>query len=192
MKTLNSYKVIDAEKRLIEHLSLGGDVDDLSGRNLVVRQIQAAWNDEEIRAICNQHRFIMEDLCQIYAACIDAFMPNPCIMCGGMMLTPTLFLLEAWRLRENLNVVARHSVEISPDGRLEDFKQGMIAACQGVQDAHNAAHGVAPFKITPAGGLNIKAVDADVRSGCGCLSVIVFLLASTLFSVGLACILLRI
>jgi len=40
-----------AEKRLLEHLRLGGSVRDEVGRDLVHKFVQKAWNDSDIHRI---------------------------------------------------------------------------------------------------------------------------------------------
>ncbi len=180
MKYLKHMTVVKYEKLLIEHLSLGGDVTDLTGKNLVGQQVLAVWNEEGIRDICAAHSITMEDFCQIYAACIERLMPNPCIKGGGavVMLVPTLFVLEDWRIRELFASIAKWTAGSQPDRRIEDYKEGMVAAARQVQNAHDAARGPAQFIITPSGGLPVSAADPVNRlRGCGCTSMILVCLA---------------
>lgn len=135
MKYLKHMAVVKYEKLLIRHLALGGSVRDLTGRNLVGQQILAVWNKEGIQDMCAAQGITMENFCEVYAVCIERLMPNPCIKGGGnvIMLVPTLFLLEDWRIRERLEWLA----QMPTDQRtVESFTQLIVgAACttQGAQ-----------------------------------------------------------
>lgn len=180
MKTWKQMAVVKYEKLLIKHLSLGGDVRDLTGKNLVGQQVLALWNEEGIRDICAAHSITMEDFCQIYAACIERLMPNPCIKAGGgvLMLVPTVFLLEDWRIPELFALIAKETAGLQPDQRIEDYKEGVVAAARQVQNVHDAARGPAQFIIRPRGGLPVSAADPVNRlPGCGCTSMILVCLA---------------
>ena len=176
--------VVKYEQLLIKHLSLGGDVRDLTGKNLVGQQVLAVWDEKGIRDTCAAHSITMEDFCQIYAVCIERLMPNPCIKSGGPpMLVPTLFLLEDWRIRELFASIAKWTAGSQRDQRIEDYKEGMVAAARQVQNAHNAARGPAQFIITPGPGLPVSAADPVNRlRGCGCTSMILVCLAVGLIS----------
>jgi hypothetical protein len=178
MKYLKQMSVVKYERLLIRHLSLGGDVRDLTGKNLVGRQVIAVWN-EGIGDICAAQSITMEDFCQIYAACTEGLMPNPCVNSGGgLMLVPTLFLLEEWRLREHFAAIAQFAAGSPLDRRIEAYKEGMVAVARQVQVAHDAARGPAQFVITPRGGLPLSAADpVNSRRGCGCTAMILFCLA---------------
>jgi hypothetical protein len=179
MKVWKQMAVVKYEKLLIKHLSLGGDVRDLTGKNLVGQQVLGLWNEEGIRDICAAHSITMEDFCEIYAACIERLMPNPCIKGGGavLMLVPTLFLLEDWRIRELFALIAKETAGSQPNQRIEDYKEGMVAAARQVQDAHDAARGPAQFIIMPRGGLPVSAADPINSRGCGCTAMILLCLA---------------
>jgi hypothetical protein len=172
--------VVKYEQLLIKHLSLGGNVRDLTGKNLVGQQVLTLWNEPGIGDICAGHSITMEDFCQIYAAGIEQLMPNPCIKSGGTvpMLVPTLFLLEEWRIRELFALIAKETAGSQPDQRLEDYKEGMVEAARLLQNVHDAARGPVEFIIRPGRGLPISAADpANRLPGCGCTSMILLCVA---------------
>src|ERR1022692_1809905 len=181
MKYLKHMAVVKYEKLLIKHLSLGGDVRDLTGKNLVGQQILAVWNEEGIRDMCAAQGITMDNFCEVYSACIEWLMPNPCIRGGGGVITlvPTLFLLEDWRIREFLakleKVDAWHGASYPSDRRLDAFKNIMQGGACTAQASHDSARGPVQFAITPTGGLPLSA--ADPVRGCGCASVILLFLA---------------
>jgi len=178
MKYLNDMAVVKYEKLLIEHLSLGGDVRDLTGKNLVGQQVLAVWNEEGIRDMCAAQGITMENFCELYSACIETLMPNPCINGGGPvpMLVPTLFLLEDWRIRELLALFTQLT---EPDfyKKLEVLKEGMVVVSKKVKAVHDSARGPVQFVITPGGGLPVSAADPLNSRGCGCTSMILVCLA---------------
>jgi hypothetical protein len=180
MKYLKQKTVVKYEQLLIKHLSLGGNVRDLTGKNLVGQQVLTLWNESGIGDICAAHSITMEDFCQIYAACIEQLMPNPCINSGGTvpMLEPTLFLLEEWRIRELFSLIAKETVGSQPEKRIEDYKEGMVEAARLLQNLHDAARGPVEFIIRPGKGLPVSAADpANRLRGCGCTSIILVCLA---------------
>jgi hypothetical protein len=179
MKYLKHMAVVKYENLLIQHLSLGGNVRDLTGKNLVGQQILAVWNKEGIRDICAAQGITMDNFCDVYSACIECLMPNPCINGGGgvIMLVPTLFLLEDWRIREFLAKLAKvdawHGASYSSDRRFEAFKDIMRGAACTAQASHDSARGPVQFVITPSGGLPLSAADpVQGRRGCGCAAMI--------------------
>jgi hypothetical protein len=180
MKYLKHMTVVKYENLLIKHLSLGGDVRDLTGKNLVGQQILAVWNKEGIRDLCAAHSITMEDFCEIYSTCIERLMPNPCISGGGgvVMLAPTLFLLEDWRIRELLGSIAKCSAASQPDERIQDYKEGMVVAARQVQAVHDSARGPVQFVVNQGGGLPLSAADpVQGRRGRGCAAMILLFVA---------------
>jgi len=192
MKYLKHMTVVKYENLLIQRLCLGGDVRDATGKNLVGQQVLAVWNEPEIRDVCAAHSITMEALCQIYAACIERLMPNPCVKVhpsmDRLMLVPALFLLEDWRLQELFDGIAALTTGSPPDQKIEDYKEGMVAAARQLQTVHDAARGPAQFLITQSGGLPVSASDpVNRRPGCGCAGVLLLFLA--LASMGLVIVL---
>ena len=157
---------------------------DATGKNLVVSQVLAIWNEKGIHDICAAHSVTMEDFCQIYAACIEALMPNPCILHHpsgkGVMLVPTVFLLEEWRIREYFGMIAKNTADLSSEQKIMAYTEAMVEIARQMKTVHDAARGPAPFLVTPKGGLPLSAVDPVKRQhGCGCMAMIL------LFPIGL-------
>ena len=173
--------VVKYENLLIQHLSLGGDVRDMTGRNLVGLQVLAIWNEKGIGDICAAHSVSMEDFCKIYAACIEALMPNPCILLGQsskrVMLVPSIFLFEEWRIRESFGLIAKHTADLSSEPKITAYTEAMVEIARQIKTVHDAARGPAPFLVTPGGGLPLSAVDPVKRQrGCGCMALILLFL----------------
>jgi len=161
---MSAQSINFAEKRLLNHLQLGGSVTDDVGRQLVMRFAQKAWSDSQIRAICERQGFDLEDICVIYAAMIQSLMPNPCIAAGGLLLVPTLFFMEPFRLEAMLSQLHRDL-----QGRVGTERRAFIIeiaseAARQCWEAHSAARGEARFEIVNVGGR---------ASAGGCLGVLV-------------------
>jgi hypothetical protein len=176
MKYLKHMAVVKYEKLLINHLSLGGDVRDATGNQLVGQQILAVWNHEGIRDMCVAQGITMDAMGELYSACIEHLMPNPCIKGGGgvIMLVPTLFLIEDWRLRELLAYLAEAN-RLHFDNTFQYFKAKMIVTSKQLKASHDSARGPVQFAITPNGGLLLS--EADPVKSSGCASVVLLLLA---------------
>lgn len=179
MKYLKHMTVVKYENLLIQHLSLGGNVRDLTGKNLIGQQILAVWNKGGIRDMCAAQGITMDNFCDVYCTCIERLMPNPCIKAGGgaIMLVPTLFLLEDWRIHEFLaklaEVAAWHGSSYPSGRRFEDFKDIMVGAACTAQASHDSGRGPVQFEITPGKGLPVSAADpVQGRRGCGCAAMI--------------------
>ncbi len=159
-----------AEKRLLNHLQLGGTVTDSVGKQLVGRFAQKAWADSHIRSICQRYDFDFEDVCVIYAAMIQSLMPNPCISSGGLLLVPTLFFMEPFRLEAMLSQLHGDLQGRVGQERREFIIETAEAAANECWISHTMARGEAPFKISNSGG----------RKSAGCLGIIIF--ATIVFS----------
>ena len=154
---------------------------DATGKNLVCSQVLAVWNEKGIHDICAAHSVTMEDFCQIYGACIETLMPNPCILLGQsskrVMLVPSILLFEEWRIREYFDMIAKHTADLSPEQRITAYTEAMVEIARQIKTVHDTARGPAPFLITPGGGLPLSAVDPVKRQrGCSCMALILFFL----------------
>jgi len=181
LKTLKQFSAVKYENLLIKHLSLGGNVRDATGKQLVGQQVLAVWNEKGIHDICAVHSVTMEDFCKIYAACIEALMPNPCILLGQsskrVMLVPSIFLFEEWRIRESFGMIAKHTADLSPEPKITAYTEAMVEIARQIKIVHDTARDPAPFLITPKGGLPLSAVDPVKRQrGCGCMALILLFL----------------
>ena len=142
----------------------------------------AVWNEKGIHDICAAHSVTMDDFCQIYGACIEALMPNPCILLGPsskrVMLVPSILLFEEWRIGEYFGMIAKQTADLSPEKRFTAYTEAMVEIARQVKTVHDAARGPAPFVVTPRGGLPLSAVDPVRRQrGCGCMAMILLCLA---------------
>jgi hypothetical protein len=180
LKTLKQFSAVKYENLLIKHLSLGGNVRDATGKQLVGQQVLAVWNEKGIQDIC-AHSVTMDDFCKIYAACIEALMPNPCILLGQsskrVMLVPSIFLFEEWRIRESFGLIAKHTADLSTEPKIAAYTEAMVEIARQIKTVHDTARGPAPFQVTPKGGLPLSAVDPVQRQhGCGCMALILLFL----------------
>jgi hypothetical protein len=156
---MSKVNIAFAEKRLIEHLRLGGTLDDLVGGELLQRVMSAAGGDADVRMVIESHRCNFEEIRQLYAGIIRGLMPNPCIQAGVIMLTPTLLLLEPIRLNALLAYVEDDAPVGSPQRPGLLLAHGLKIA-KHIQDSHAKAYGPAPFTVLSEGGLSRS------RRGC--------------------------
>lgn len=152
-----------AEKPILNHLSMGGDIVDAVGQALVAKFATKALNDASISAMAARYRISHDDICIIYASMIRSLMPNPCIESGGLLLVPTLFFMEPFRFTALASAIAARTQGLDDRSRIEKMIELSVAHAQHTWDAHTEGRGEAKFEIRNLGGLK----------STGCLGVIV-------------------
>lgn len=153
------------DKRVMNHLSRGGDVYDDVGRQLVAKFVNEALKNSLIREAMHRYKIDANDLCVIYAESIDSLMPNPCIESGGPMLAGSLAFIEPFRIESFLGQV-RHRLEedMTPQERQTVLKQCAAEATAVTWHSHNQMRGEARFFRDPNG---------SGSKSAGCLGIIV-------------------
>jgi hypothetical protein len=159
-----------AEKRLLDHLRMGGDVFDAVGKALVVKFATTALKDELIIALATRYRISHQDICIIYAYMIRHLMPNPCVDASGLLLVPTLFFMESLRFEALASEICARTVDLSDEDRKEKMIELAANAGRLTLDSCIAARGEAKFEIQNLGGRK--------SAGCAVMILIGFSLAS--------------
>lgn len=163
---MGAIQISIAEKRLLQHLSLGGNVTDSVGRELVTKFISVAYQDAEISKIARDHGISMNDACILYASMIQCLMPNPCIETGGLLLTPTLFFMEPFRFTGLASEISSRTSGMDEAGRREKMIALAASAAQQTWNAHTSARGEAKFIINNVGGRKSSGCAVLLLMGC--------------------------
>jgi len=153
-----------AEKKIREHLRLGGGLDDQVGSELLAKFCTTALSDRQVAAIAQKYNMSMEDIAFIYMAMILKLMPNPCIISGGLLLVPTLFFMEPKRFERLAFGIDFHTKDLDEKQRIQELMRLSAESAQEVWDAHTSGRGEADFTVTKSGGL---------QSSGGCMSVLI-------------------
>lgn len=169
---MSSLSISLAEKKLLQHLQLGGDVYDQVGKELVVKFATTAMKDTSIAAIAERNRISLEDICVIYGSMIHQLMPNPCVQSGGLLLVPTLFFMEPFRFEGLATEISSRAVDLSAEERKEKMISISQQFAQEVWDTHTQGRGEAPFHVQDLGGRK--------SSGCASMIVMAFFLSSAI------------
>jgi hypothetical protein len=190
---LSAMRIVNAEKRLLTHIQLGGRVTDPVGKELVQGFIATALKDSEIARISETYNLSAENLGTLYANSIQKLLPQPCICDGGPIQIPnrvgflfaaTLFFMEPRRL-EGMAREIEQKVRTSGPATLEFTNEEGIEVKQEVdgsdlawiiaigevserdarlvREVHEQNFGPAKFSIEERGGL---------KSAKGCLILI--------------------
>jgi hypothetical protein len=176
---MSKVTIAFSEKRLIEHLHLGGSLKDVVGGELLQRVISAAGSNPDVRAVVEAHGSNFEEVRQLYAGILKQLMPNPCIQSGSIMLAPTLLFMEPQRLKALFSYVEDDAPVGFPDRSRLLLERGVDLA-RHIQESHDKAYGPPSFTVTHAGGLG--------KSGrAGCASAIAIIIA--IVGIGLAALL---
>ncbi len=196
---LSSMRIVNAEKRLLTHIQLGGKVTDPVGKELVQGFIATALKDSEIARISEIYNLSGKNLGMLYANGIHKLLPQPCICDGGpvqiqnrvgFLFAATLFFMEPRRL-EGMAREIEQKVLTSGPATMEFFDDEGVAVKQEfdgidlariiaigevserdallVRAAHEQKFGPAKFSIEERGGL---------RSAKGCLVLIAALITT--------------
>ena len=168
---MGALKVKLAERKIVEHLQLGGEINDTIGKELVQAFTQKVFQEANIRKICDENKFTPAEVESIIYFMTQELMPKPAINSGGLLLVTTLMFMEVQRLEE-LFVRINHKVE--NDTALSDdpiTNKMMYIASESketakiVWDTHAMHRGEQPFPIQNVGGLK-------TASG-GCASMLI-------------------
>jgi hypothetical protein len=161
---MGNIRINFAEKRLLNHLQLGGQPGDRVGLEVINKFALTIWTDESVAPVFRRHGVTTDELAALILAVIDATMPCPWTKVGGgPMLIPTGWFMEPHRIENLLLEVSREN----PRGRdrwRELLNEKAIALAEMTRDVHDAHYGPANVQIENKGGLS---------SSHGCLGVLV-------------------
>lgn len=151
-----------AEKRLLEHLRLGGRPDDQVGRELIWKFATKMWSEGAVAAALKQHGVTIQEVATMYLAVIDGLMPEPWMNVGGPLLVPTQWFMEPHRL-ENL------LVETTRDARGRSREEWLRLLVEKATDLAHATKAVHDERFGPASVQVVQAGGARSSGGCAAL-----------------------
>ena len=159
-----------AESKILQHLQLGGQINDNIGTQLVQAFTQKVFRESNIKQICENNGFTPTEIEAVINSMTKELMPNPAINSGGILLVTTLMFMEPKRLEELLTRINSYteSETLSDDpatnrATIIATQSAMIARL--VWDNHTNQRGEQPFHIQDAGGLK--------SAGGGCATLFV-------------------
>jgi hypothetical protein len=94
------------EKGMLQHLQLGGTLRDQVGSELL-STFALKTSSEHVGGLMVPYQLTTKRLEAMYAAVVEALMPNPTINAGGPLLVPTAFFMEPHRLETILWLAKR-------------------------------------------------------------------------------------
>lgn len=153
-----------AEKRLVEHLRLGGRPDDDVGRELIGRFVAKVWQDPSVAPVIRQHAVTIQELGAMYAAVLQSLMPEPWMNVSGPMLVPTQWFMEPYRLENLLVETTRDASGGSRNEWLRDFINNAEKLARATKHMHDERHGPPNIQVIQAGG---------VRPSKGCAGLLI-------------------
>ena len=163
---MGSLRINMAEKRLLKHLKLGGQVDDEVGLGLVSQFALTVSSDESTKPILEQHGIDAQKVGALYATVIDFLMPRPWMKVGLPMLVPTQWFMEPERLERLL----MRAGDLADQATWSTFLQEACLLAEHTRDAHDQQYGEPKISITQSGGLT---------PGSGCVLPILIWVAAT-------------
>ena len=98
-----------AESKILQHLQLGGKINDNIGTQLVQAFIQKVLRESNIKQICDNNSFTPTEIEAVIQSMTKELMPNPAINSGGIVLVTTLMFMEPKRLEELLTRINRYT-----------------------------------------------------------------------------------
>lgn len=161
-----------AERKIVEHLQLGGEIHDSIGKELVQAFTQKVFQQSDIRKICEDNQFSPAEIESIIYFMTGELMPNPAINSGGLLLVTTLMFMEPHRLEElleGINNKLNDEQQLSDD---PDINKALLINKESrkvarlVWDVHTSQLGEQPFPIQNVGGLK------NASGGCAAMLVI--------------------
>ena len=164
-----SLRLAMIDKQIMRHIRMNGSTLDQAGKVLVLKFVQTALKNAEIRDAARQYNFTTEDLCAAYSIMVESLRPNPAIIAGGPMLAASLPFMEPFRIESLMGSVHQQIPPCSPlQERRELIAEMAEMHAAAVWNSHTDARGEAEFKIDSTGN------GSPPSSGCGCLVLIGF------------------
>jgi len=137
------------DKKLIAHLSHGGDIDDAVSSMLVTQLIRESLENEKIGHAVRHHGFSNELLADIYKTSFDALLPEPLIRHGiAPILVPSLLFIDEKFLPRIMDQWVSSAYRVND----EELKKAIIvdAAVDFIVGLRDAAEGQGKIKPWPA------------------------------------------
>ena len=83
---MGALKVKLAERKIVEHLQLGGQINDTIGKELVQAFTQKVFQEANIRKICDENKFTPAEVESIIYFMTQELMPNLPLIQAGFFL----------------------------------------------------------------------------------------------------------
>lgn len=167
---MGSVSINLAEKRLLKHLSSGGQPHDEVGAALVARFATKVWGDSSVAPALREHGVTLDELAGLYGVVLADLMPEPWMNVGGPLLVPTQWFMEPYRIESLLIETTRDAAGSSRQEWFDILLERGKELARETRSIHDITYGKPAIVISNTGGL---------QSAGGCASMIVL-------SVGLA------
>ncbi len=175
MSIINAAKL---DKKLIAHLSHGGDIDDAMSSLLITELVRESLENVKIARAVRHHGLSNEILVGIYRESFKELLPCPLISHGGPILAPSLLFIDDTYLPKVLDLCVSQANIMRGIIDSQDFSKNIIIQTAvdfivGLRD-----HGASKGKIMPWPQLNSPTLDnLERKKGCGagCLGLFLFL-----------------
>jgi len=155
-----------AESKILQHLQLGGKIDDNIGTELVQTFTRKVLGESNIKQICDKNGFTSSEIEMVIFSMTKELMPNPAINSGGILLVTTLMFMESQRLEELLRIINQESEASDPGTTRETIIETQAGnTARMVWDTHTSQRGEQPFHVKDVGGLK--------SAGGGCATIFV-------------------
>lgn len=157
------------DKKLIAHLSHGGEIDDSLGKMLVTQLIRESMESEKISRAVKHHGISNDILIEIYESSIDALLPEPLIRHGGPILVPSLLFIDEKILPRVLDKwVSESSYIYDTEIKNAMIVHSAIEFIVGLRDAAEAQGKTLPWPM-----LNSPTFEQlETGKGAGCLGLL--------------------
>lgn len=164
---MSLLNVASIDKKIIKHLKNEGSITDYSAQTLIRQLLRESLENEKMSSILTTSMCLNEDLlCNFYTRSIEELMPEPVINHGGLILPPTLILLDDDNILD-VGVMTRTQVE-----------SGLVI---GSTEEERYVQALIEFSKE----LHKKAVSTNrnvsLHGSSGCAACLIFLLISSFF-----------
>lgn len=166
---MGSLSINLAEKRLLQHLRLGGEPDDETGAVLIRRFAEKVAADKTTAPVLSRFGVSAGDVERIYRDVLKALMPRPWMNVSGPMLVPTGWFMEPDRLGVLLSSVASDSQDDHTQW-VSSVIEVAISIAEETRRAHDEAYGPPSIERSEGDGL---------PSAGGCASVMILFLSTS-------------
>lgn len=163
------------DKKLIAHLSHGGDIDDAVSSMLVTQLIRESLENEKIARAVRHHGLSNELLVDIYKESFEELLPDPLIRHGvAPILVPSLLFIDSTFLPRVLDMCITSAGAISSQEiRNRIIAQSAVEFIVGLRDTAETQGKIKPWPATDSPTLE----QLERGKGAGCLGVLIMLLS---------------
>ena len=171
-----SIQISSLDKRIIEHLEKGGNLEDEVGSLLLTQMIELGLKKSEISKHIEQGTLSRNDLSEIYKKMVYCLMPNPAIKVGARLLVASQFFMEPEKLDMLVEALKEFKDEefdqLESNSKIEALS---IEFANMSKEAHDGKFGEVEFIINDVGGITIEEYNARKRGKIGCLIILLII-----------------